>query len=311
MEKLRVGGKSCWWEKTVTRTWHTHQTTFDHGIKDLSFLVCAYIGRVRAHEGRDSTSAKWTGKPSNRGDMHKHAREHKPWRNSATVPDLLSQPSLRRQPRTFIALHIATRTSENVERVSLYLKPFLFLFYQRPFFSSLSLTLRFFPLPFFLMASSLFPHSPPPLPLMKAFISEMLAKEEAWEGNDRLCFEEDVRWKVCSCHPDTGDKQELLPCACGQAANFHSLQSRLQFPWTVMKSFGSIPTAPQFNRLGKQNSWKSLSNVRPGPRSRHLEVHLSEERVHVEPRFTKHAALRDLCSASRSSLHSTDAGRDP
>lgn len=43
-EKLEVGVKSCWWGKTVTRTWHIHQTIFDHWIKDLSFLkVHAYI----------------------------------------------------------------------------------------------------------------------------------------------------------------------------------------------------------------------------------------------------------------------------
>lgn len=48
MEKLRVGGKSCWWEKTVTRTWHTHQSTFDQGRKDLSFSLCALARGVLA-----------------------------------------------------------------------------------------------------------------------------------------------------------------------------------------------------------------------------------------------------------------------
>lgn len=70
-------------------------------------------------------------------------------------------------------------TSENVKRVSLYLKPFLLLFYQRAFFSSLSLSpslCAFLSFALFLVTSPAFPHLPYPLALMKALKSEMVAK---------------------------------------------------------------------------------------------------------------------------------------
>lgn len=38
VEELEVGTKSCWWEKTVTRTWRTHGVTSDHRIKGFSSL---------------------------------------------------------------------------------------------------------------------------------------------------------------------------------------------------------------------------------------------------------------------------------